>query len=46
MSDPVQTIVDLVGCPADVAQKTYQELQDVLLAVDVLLSKPACAGNQ
>ena len=46
MSDPVQTIVELAGCPKDVAEKTYQELQDVLLAVDRLLSAPSCAGNQ
>jgi len=39
MSDPIDTICNLVGCPREDAEQAYAETQDVVEAVDKLLVK-------
>lgn len=46
MSDPVAQIVEMVGCPKEEAERAYQEMQDIVAAVELLLRPPVCAGNQ
>jgi hypothetical protein len=40
MSDPIETIMNLSGCTKEQAEKAYDELKDIVEAVDSLMEKP------
>lgn len=46
MSEPIEQVANLAGCSKEEAQRVYEELQDVVLSVDRILTTPSCSGSR